>query len=237
MSFGLELTNSNNQLMFSSDFAAFHFISKLNATNVGDPFKPFNYQINFSCNGRPLVFTEGLDSSGVVAGSCILKLTDLGSNNWSATLIFRGTGPSPATIPVYIFGFASTPANTGYGGFVKSATGVTMLNLQQRVLKISGAHQTIFKQSSIASIPPPDPLFSGTIPENYILSCPPIGESLRSSGPTVFGTYFGLVPYRVASTTVGYRLGDDYGFSPAGVEAYTVYQNQYVLFADKTLYQ
>lgn len=237
MSFGLQLKNSAGKIVFSSDFAAYHFAGKFTANRLSDPNTPFNYQVNFSCVGRPLIFTEGLDSVGAVARSCTLFMTNLGGNNWTATVSFTGTGSTPATIQVYIFALASDPISSGFGGFIKSASGATMLNLSQRVLKITGAHQTTAKSSSVESIPPPDTLFSGSIVPNYIVCCVPLGASSRSNGPYDYGSYFGLVPYRIASTSVGYRVGPAYGFSPPGVEAYQLFQNQYVLFADRSLYQ
>lgn len=237
MSFGIELRNNNSQIMFSSDFAAFHFAGKFTATKIVDFNNPFNYQVTFSCNGNPLVFTEGLDSAGVPARTCTLDVTNIGGNTWTAVVYFFGTGASPATVPVYVFAFASTPSPTGFGGFVQSQLGVTMLNLQQRVLNISGAHKTTVKSSSVSADPPPETLFSGTIPTDYIMSCVQVAESSRSNGPSTPGGFFGMTVYRLGSTTVGYTIANSYGFSPTGLDAYRVYENQYILFADRALYQ
>lgn len=238
MSYGLELHNSKGELMFSSDFAAFHFIGKFTAVRSTNSFTPFDYIVNFSCLGRPIIFIEGLDSGGSAISSCTLSLEDLGNNNFTATILFiQSIGILVPTTQVYIFAFAPNPDNSGFGGFIKSTSGVTMLNLSHRVLKITGAHTTTQRSNSVSSDPPPEPIFSGTIPENYIISCVPVGESLRSSGPSVLGTFFGLVPFRVDSVTVGYRAGTSYGFAPPGVDAFTIHKNQYILFADRTLYQ
>jgi hypothetical protein len=237
MSFGIQLRNENNQIMFSSDFAAFHFAGKFTATKIVDPNHPFNYQVTFSCNGNPLVFTEGLDSVGVPSRTCTLEVINIGGNTWTAVVYFLNTGGPLATIPVYVFAFASTPSPTGFSGFVQSQSGVTMLNLQQRVLKISGAHKTTAKSSPVVADPPPETLFSGTIPADYIMSCVQVAESARSNGPSIPGGFFGMTVYRINSTTIGYTVADSYGLSPTGVDAYRVYENQYILFADRTLYQ
>jgi hypothetical protein len=229
MSYGVALRNSKGELMFSTDFTAFHFIGKFTATDTGS----FRCAATFTCLGTPLVFVDGGNGNNSVS---ILEVTNNGGNSWTAYVGGRTLANAGLTsVDIFVFGFPSTPSASGYGGFAKNSSGQTTLNLGQRVLKISGAHQTALRTSSSADIPPSESLTLGSIPTNYIVCSTAIGEILSPAGPV--SLLLGMAPYRSASTTVGFFGTLIYTTAPAGLIGYRMFESQYVLFADKTLYQ
>jgi hypothetical protein len=229
MSFGLALQNKDGQLMFSTDYTAFHFIGKFTATDTGS----FRCAATFTCLGTPLVFIDGNNGNNSVA---ILEITNNGGNSWTAYVGGRTLANAGLTsIDIYVFGFPSTPSSSGYGGFTKNASGDTTLNLQQRVLKITGGHQTVLRTSSSTSLPPNESLTFGSIPSDYIVCSTGIGEIISPAGPN--GLLLGMAAYRSASTTVGFFATLIYAVTPPGISSYRIFESQYILFADKTLYQ
>lgn len=229
MSFGLALQNKNGQLMFSTDYTAFHFIGKFTATDTGS----FRCAATFTCLGTPLVFMDGGSGNNSVA---ILEITNNGGNSWTAYVGGRTLSNVGLTsIDIYVFGFPSAPSTSGYGGFAKNSFGETTLNLEQRVLKITGGHQTVLTTSSITSLPPNETLTFGSIPSDYIVCSTEVGQIISPAGPN--SLLLGMAAYRFASTTVGFFATLIYAVAPPGISSYRIFESQYVLFADKSLYQ
>lgn len=229
MANGITLLNSQSQIMFSTEYMAFHFVGKFTAVAPSG----FVCESTFSCSGTPLVFLNGASGANVVG---ILELRDNGSGSWTAFVAGRTLANVGLTsIDIYVFAFPSAPATSGYGIWAKDALGATTFNFSQRVLKIAGALQTAAQSSTTSSSPPNQTITFGSIPSDYIVCAPMIGEIIAPSGPN--GLLLGVGPYRVDASTVGFFATNLYTpFGPAR-QAYRIYEQEYVMFADKTLYQ
>lgn len=215
--------------MFSTDFSAFHFVGKYTATLTTNN----RLSASFSCNGVPIIFVDGASGSNSAG---ILQLTNTSGTNWTA--IVAGTNSSNAvlsSLDIYVFASPSAPSASGYGMWAKNESGVTTFNFAQRVLKITGAYQTTVLSSSSTTTIPSQAITFGSIPADYIVCAPALGEVLQPSGPNTL--LLGVFPLRVNATTVGLRSGYLYSAFGGQVVGYRTYEQQYVMFADKTLYQ
>lgn len=229
MSNGITLSNNQGQIMFSTEYMAFHFVGKFTAVAPSG----FVCQATFSCNGTPIVFLNGSSGSNVVG---ILELKDNGSGSWTAFVAGRTLANVGLTsIEIYVFAFPTAAATDGYGMWAKNSSGTTTFNFSQRVLKISGALQTIAQSSSVSDTPPNQSITFGSIPTDYIVCAPMLGEIISPAGAN--SLLLGVGPYRVNSSTVGLFATNLYTpFGPPR-QAYRIYEQEYVLFADKSLYQ
>lgn len=229
MTYGVTLFNKSAEIMFSTEYIAFHFVGKFTATAASG----FICEATFSCIGTPVVFINGNSGSHVVG---ILEIRNNGGNSWTAFVAGRTLANVGLTsIDIYIFASPNAPGSSGYGMWAKNSIGDTTLNFAQRVLKIAGALQTTAQSSSITDLPPNQTMTFGFIPENYIVCAPMVGEIITPAGPN--SLLLGVGPYRVNSTTVGFSATNLY--SPFGPprQAYRIYEQEYVMFADKNLYQ
>lgn len=228
MAHGITLSNSQGQIMFSTEYMAFHFVGKFTAVAPTG----FACEATFSCNGTPLVFINGASGAHVVG---ILELRENGGGSWTAFVSGRTLSNVGLTsIDIYVFAFPNAPATSGHGMWAKNASGVTTFNFSQRVLKIAGALQTTAQSSTTNDLPSSQPITFGTIPTDYIVCAPMVGEIITPAGP--IGLLLGVGPYRVNASTVGLFASNMYGQAPPGVSAHRIYEQEYVMFADKTLY-
>lgn len=228
MAHGITLSNSQGQIMFSTEYMAFHFLGKFTAVaSTG-----FACEATFSCSGTPLVFINGASGAHVVG---ILELRENGGGSWTAFVSGRTLSNVGLTsIDIYVFAFPTAAATSGYGMWAKDSSGATTFNFSQRVLKIAGALQTTAQSSSVTDLPPNQSITFGSIPTDYIVCAPMVGEIITPAGPN--SLLLGVGPYRVNSSTVGLFATNLYTpFGPPR-RAYTIYEQEYVMFADKTLY-
>lgn len=229
MAYGVNLENSQGQIMFSTDYVAFHFVGKYTAVALAGG----RLSASFSCNGTPIIFVDG--ASGVNAAG-LLQLTNTSGTNWTAIVAGRTTANAALTsLDIYVFAAPNAPTTSGYGMWAKNGDGVTTLNFSQRVLKIAGAYQTTLSSSSSSTTIPDQAITFGSIPSDYIVCAPALGEILGPAGPNTL--LLGVFPHRVSATTVGLRAGYLYATFGGTVAGYRVYEQQYVMFADKSLYQ
>lgn len=233
MAYGLTLRNSANQIMFSTENIAYHFVGKYTATGAVPPVN--QNSVTFTASGTPIIFIDGGSGNQAVT---LLELTNIGGNNWTAKLAGRTLSGSILTsMDVYIFAFPDLPSASGYGMWAKNASGITTLNINQRLLKISGAYRTTAQSSSSSSTIPNQSMTFGSIPNDYIVAAPVLGEIIRPGGGFPVNILFGAGPYRVNASTVGLQETLNYGaFGASPVTSYRIYENQYVMFADKSLY-
>jgi hypothetical protein len=216
--------------MFSTENISYHFVGKYTATNTTN----FRLQASFSCNGTPLIFLDG--QSGA-AGVSILQLTNTSGTNWTATVAGRNPSTGALTsLDIYVFAFPNTPPSTGYGIWAKNASGTTTLNLQQKLLKLSGAFVTTASSSNSSNIPSNATLLFGSIPSNYIVCAPVLGQQIVPAGAS--SLLAGLSPRSASSTTVSFLSSYVYvpNFAPPSTNSYFLMGSQYIMFADKTLY-
>ena len=228
MSYGLNLKNKNNEIMFSTDFTAFHFVGKYTAT--GSP-PSYRCQVTFTCNGVPLVFVDGANGLNRAG---ILTVTDNGGGSFTAVVGGRNAGSQLTSIDIYVFAFPNAATNSGYGMWAKNSSGATTFNFNQKVLKISASHVTTAASSTSSVSVPNQSVTFGTIPENYIVCSAVLGEIAYPDDPT--STLTGIFPYRVNATTVGFIDGTVYATLVGSVIGYTLSGQQYFMFADKMLY-
>lgn len=228
MAYGINLYNNKNEIMYSTDFMAYHFLGKYTATNIGS----FKCQATFSCFGVPMIFIDGNFGQNSVG---LIELKDNGSGSWTATVAGRTLSNVGLTsIDIYVFAFPTISSIDRYSIVAKNSFGQPTLNLEQRLLKISGIYQTTFESGSTTTVPN-KALNFGSIPSDYIISGAIIGEIISPAGAN--GLLLGASPYRVNSSTVG--VWASHLYSPFGppISAYRIYEQQYVLFAEKSLYQ
>lgn len=215
--------------MFSTEYMAFHFVGKFTAVAPTG----FACEATFSCSGTPLVFINGASGAHVVG---ILELRENGGGSWTAFVSGRTlTNVGLTSIDIYVFAFPNAPATSGYGMWAKDSSGNTTFNFSQRVLKISGALQTTAVSSTTTDLPSNQAITFGSIPTDYIVCAPMLGEISSPAGPN--NLLLGVGPYRVDATTVGLYATNLYSpFGGAPTPSHRIYEQEYVMFADKTLY-
>jgi hypothetical protein len=230
MTYGINLLNSAGDIMFSTEYMAYHYVGKFTAVNTVS----FQCQASFSCVGTPIIFIDGFSGTAAVS---LTELTNTSGSNWTATVTGRTLSNVGLTsIDIYVFAFPSTNTGSGYGIIAKNTNGNATLNTNQKLLKISGSYQTVVESSSTIDVPPSKAINFGTIPSNYIVCAPVLGEISSPSGPNRLLLAAG--PYRVNVTTIGFWATFLYSpFAGAPSPSYRMYEQQYVLFADKTLYE
>lgn len=228
MAYGINLLNSVGDIMFSTEYMAYHYVGKFTAVNTVS----FQCQASFSCVGIPIIFIDGFSGTASVN---LTQLTNTSGNNWTATVTGRTLDNVGLTsIDIYVFAFPNANSSSGYGIIAKNSSGNATLNTDQKLLKISGSYQTVVESSTTTDTPPSKALNFGSIPANYIVCAPTLGEIYSPSGPNRL--FLAVGPYRVNATTVGFWPTFIYSaFGPPG-PAYRMYEQQYVLFADKALY-
>lgn len=230
MAYGINLFNTQNQIMFSTENISYHFVGKYTATNTTN----FRLQASFSCTGIPLIFLDG--QSGA-AGVSILQLTNTSGTNWTATVAGRIPATGALTsLDIYVFAFPNAIPTTGYGIWAKDAFGQATLNLQQKLLKLSGAFVTTASSSSSSNTPSNATLLFGSIPTDYIVCSPILGQQIVPAGPS--SLLAGLSAKSATSTSVSFLSSYVYApnFAPPGTNSYFLMGSQYIMFADKSLY-
>jgi len=228
MAYGINLLNSVGDIMFSTEYMAYHYVGKFTAVNTVS----FQCQASFSCVGTPIIFIDGFSGTASVT---LTQLTNTSGNNWTATVTGRTLANVGLTsIDIYVFAFPSANSSSGYGIIAKNTSGSATLNTDQKLLKISGSYQTVVESSTTTNVPPSKAINFGTIPANYIVCAPTLGEILSPNGPNTLLLAAGA--YRVNSTTIGFWPTYIYTATAPVGPAYRMYEQQYVLFADKTLY-
>lgn len=229
MAHGINLLNSTGDIMFSTEYTAYHYVGKFTALNTVS----FQCQASFSCVGTPIIFIDGFSGNAAVA---LTELTNTSGTNWTATVTGRTLANVGLTsIDIYVFAFPSANTGSGYGIIAKDSLGNATLNTNQKLLKISGSYQTVAESSTTVGIPPSKTVNFGSIPSNYIVCAPVLGELTSPSGANRLLLAAG--PYRTNATTVSFWATFLYSVIGGGAGvSYRMYEQQYVLFADKTLY-
>ena len=235
MAYGINLYNTQNQIMFSSENIAYHFVGKYTAVSQGGTaITTWQLYASFTCSGTPLIF---LDSNNGANACSILQLTNTSGNNWTVRVAARNPSVGAlSSLDIYVFAFPNNPSSSGWGIWSKNASNITTLNLEQKLLKISGAFVTVGSSSTTSGTPPNATLVFGSVPSNYIICSPILGLQTVPAGPS--SLLAALSPRSASSTTMSflssYVMATN--FAPPNTNSYTLNNAQYIMVADKSLY-
>lgn len=194
------------------------------------------YTATFTSVGAPLVFMEGLTPGQTTYNHCcILSLTDNGSNSWTVVVGARRGTTQIANPPIYVFSAAPSTAS-GYGIVAFNSSGVATLNSNQKLLKVAALYTTVGASSNASSTPPNETVSVGSIPTDYLVCSPVLGEIIFTAGPqSIFGS-MGIRRSSTSDTTMEFLITNQIGVLGAGLNAYIRYAGQSVIFIDRTLY-
>lgn len=226
MSYGINIANDSGEIFFSTDWTAFHFVGKYTASTAVSGTSGL-LTFNVTCPTIPLVFIENTGNY-----SCVVNITFNGGTSWT---IYVSSAPS-TSLNCYVFSSPNSAPTSGYGMAIFDASGNTTFNSTQRVLKINGGLVTSSDVSNSTSTISNQSLSFGSIPTNYAVGSPILGEVILAGSPFSFGNAIGA---KGSTTTVNF--GPSYQINSfrlgAGVSGHNLVYGNYVLFIDTTIYQ